>query len=104
MTDATPPPAPQLDMGRVVQRATQILAGQGAELAAELAMRQELDELRNARIAQLEQEAAARDAELARCRETNTRLIERLAAHEADADEGEGDAGDHKPEEGPGEG
>lgn len=87
----------QPDMGRVVERAaSNISALAVAPLGAQLAMAQEIADLRGARIAELEKAAGEKDAEIARLQETNRlqqgRLAELEAAAAADDEQGDSPA------------
>lgn len=67
-----------IDMGRVVQHATQAMAGSAADLAAQLGMAREVAEVRAAKVAELEQALAAKTAELARVAQINEQLTSRV--------------------------
>lgn len=98
---AAPQQQPQVDMGRVVQRAAQNAAAAAGDLAAQLALTQEHLELQTARGVDLQRQVeeltaaatardtqhtqalAAKDAELARLRATNEQLTQAQAAQAA---------------------
>lgn len=98
MTQPSPPGSVQIDMGRVVQRATQAMAGSTAGLAAELGMAVEVSEARATRIteleqglAELEQALAERNAEIGRLLAADEMLQERVRDLEARADAADDD-------------
>lgn len=94
-------PAPsgmQIDMERVVRRASSAVADALADMAAQLAMAREVMDVQAARNAELEKAAEERNAEMARLQQT----IEMLQQQASADDGGEGDAG--VPGAGPGEG
>lgn len=96
--------SPQPDMGRVVERAAQNISALAvAPLGAQLAMAQEIADLRGAEITELKEAAGERDSENARLRETGQLLQERIQQLEAQlTEQTQGGAG-ASPEEGSGE-
>lgn len=79
-----PTPAPQLDLGRVAERASGAVAASMAILGAQLAVAQEQQEVYRARAEALQRELDEKDAELARVQQV-LELQRQTAAEQAAA-------------------